>query len=385
VVMAVAIAVGGLATAALAVSTSWSTPANLSATGQTANNPHITVDASGRATAIWAHWNGANNIMQASSSLNGATWSTPANLSATGYDANSPEITVDGSGLATAVWYIAVGGNNIVQASTSLNGATWSTPANLSATGYDAYLPQITVAGSGLTTAVWFRRDGANNTIVQASTSLNGVTWSTPANLSAAGRDADRPQITVNGTGLATAVWHRSDGANTIVQASTSLNGGAWSTVANLSAAGQGASNAQITVDGSGLATAVWTRSDGVNYIVQASTSLNGATWSTVADVSVAGVYTSGPQISVNGTGLATAVWHRSDGANTIVQASFFDSGVPVTPPATTSPTTAPATAVIPPELAATGVGPGAVALTGFFALSAMLAGIGMIQTRRTR
>ena len=314
-ILAVLIAVGGAATAALAVSTSWSAPADLSAAGQ---------------------------------------------------NAFAPQVTVDGSGLATAVWVRSDGSNTIVQASTSLNGAAWSTPAYLSAAGQNAFVPQVTVDGSGLATAVWYRSDGSNN-IVQASTSLNGAPWSTPADLSAAGQNAFAPQVTVDGSGLATAVWDRSDGSNFIVQASTSLNGAPWSTPADLSVAGQNASVPQVTVDGSGLATAVWYRYDGSNNIVQASTSLNGAPWSTPANLSVAGQDAFVPQVTVDGSGLATAVWYGSDGSNDIVQASFFDSRVPIAHPV----------------LAATGVDTATVALTSIFALLAMFTGIGMIRIRR--
>ena len=140
-----------------------------------------------------------------------------------------------------------------------------------------------------------------------------------------------------------------------------------WSAPADLSAAGQGAFDPQVTVDGSGLATAVWYRYDGSNYIVQASTSLNGAPWSTPANLSVAGQDAFDPQVTVDGSGFATAVWYRFDGSNFIVQASFFDSRVPIAHPV----------------LAATGVDTATVALTSIFALLAMFTGIGMIRIRR--
>ena len=137
---------------------------------------------------------------------------------------------------------------------------------------------------SGRATAVWEGNDGSHN-IVQGSTSLNGAAWSTPVNLSTAGQDANSQQITADGSGLATAVWQRFDGTNDVVQASTSLNGAAWSTPVDLSTAGQGASLPQITTDGSGFATAVWLEFDGTNDIVQASFFDSRAENSTFADV----------------------------------------------------------------------------------------------------
>ena len=194
-VLAVAIVVGGAATAALAVSTAWSTlPANLSVASQSADDPQVTVDGSGLATAVWSRYDGSNNIVQASTSLNGAPWSTPADLSATGQHAFEPQITVDGSGLATAVWRRYDGINNIVQARTSLNGAAWSTPANLSATGQTAYAPQVTVDGLGFATAVWIRFNGSNF-IVQASFFDNRVSI-TPAALAATGVDTATVALT---------------------------------------------------------------------------------------------------------------------------------------------------------------------------------------------
>ena len=151
------------------------------------------------------------------------SWSTPADLSATGRDASEPQVTVSSTGLATAVWYSNDGSNNIIQSSTSLNGAAWSTPANLSVIGQYAYNPQVTVSSTGLATAVWYSNDGSND-IIQSSRSQSGGDWSTPADLSATGRNAYGPQVTVSSTGLATAVWYRYDGSNNIIQSSTLYN-----------------------------------------------------------------------------------------------------------------------------------------------------------------
>jgi hypothetical protein len=325
-VLAVLFAVGGAATTALAVSTTWSAPASLSAAGGSAGSPQVVVDGSGRATAVWTRFDGSNEIVQASTSLNGAAWSAPVDLSTTAQSSGSPQVTVDGSGLATAVWIHVDGTNGIVQASTSLNGAAWSTPVDLSTAGQDTYFPQVTVDGSGRATAVWERVDGSN-TIVQASTSLNGAAWSAPANVSVTGQNAFEPQVTVDGSGRATAVWIHVDGSNGIVQASTSLNGAAWSTPVDVSAAGQNADSPQVTVDGLGRATALWDHFDGTNGIVQASTSLNGAAWSTPVTLSGAGQNAQDLQVTADGSGLATAVWHRFDGSNYAVQASTSLNG----------------------------------------------------------
>jgi hypothetical protein len=305
----------------------WSTPADLSAIGQNAYAPQVTVSSTGLATAVWAGSNGSHYIIQSSTSQNGGAWSTPVDLSLTGGDAGSPQVTVSSTGLATAVWARSDGSDDIIQSSTSLNGGAWSTPVDLSLTGGDAYDPQVTVSSTGLATAVWYRYDGSDDDIIQSSTSQNGGAWSTPANLSATNGDANDPQVTVSSTGLATAVWSRWNGSNDIIQSSTSLNGGAWSTPANLSATNGDAYDPQVTVSSTGLATAVWYRYDGNNDIIQSSTSLNGGAWSTPANLSATNGDAYEPRVTVSSTGLATAVWFRWDGSNDIIQSSTSQNG----------------------------------------------------------
>ena len=47
-----------------------------------------------------------------------------------------------------------------------------------------------------------------------------GAGWTAPKELSAAGQTSLEPQIAVDSSGVVTAVWERSDGSNYIVQAS---------------------------------------------------------------------------------------------------------------------------------------------------------------------
>ena len=95
--------------------------------------------------------------------------------------------------------------------------------------------------------------------------------WLAPQDLSAAGQDAYDPQVAVDGQGNAIAVWSRFDGTNFIVQAAVRAAGGSFGAPQDLSAAGQDAHVPEAAVDGQGNAIAVWSRSNGTNYIVQAA------------------------------------------------------------------------------------------------------------------
>ena len=328
----------------------WSTPTvDLSATGQNALNPQLTVDSTGLVTAVWDRSNGSHTIIQSSTSQSGGAWSTTADLSATLASAIDPQLTVDSNGLVTAIWTRFSGSNDIIQSRTSQSGGAWSTTADLSATGRNAAEPQVTVSSTGLFTAIWRRYDGSKE-IIQSSTSLNGGAWSATADLSATGGNAREPQVRVSSTGLVTAIWRRYDGDADIIQSSTSQNGGAWSTPANLSLTGGGSSQPQLTVSSTGLVTAVWPRYNGSRYIIQSSTSQSGGAWSTPVDLSATGGDALGPQVTVSSSGLFTAVWYRSNGIVTFIQSSTLGNLN-----STTAPPITPATTPITPTLAATG------------------------------
>ena len=112
--------------------------------------------------------------------------------------------------------------------------------------------------------------------------------WDAPITLSLLGGTAAKPQLVTDGTTI-TATWESSDGSTFRIQASSSTDGGTtWSTPADLSAAGQGAFYPQLVTDGTTI-TATWQRVDGSGFRIQASSSTDGGTtWSTPADLSAA-------------------------------------------------------------------------------------------------
>ena len=203
----------------------------------------------------------------------------------------------------------------------------WQLPAvNLSAPDRDAYVPQIAIAPDGSATVVWEAYDGLDY-VIQASTRPPGGPFGAPVNLSTPGQDADDSRIATAPDGTATAVWSRSNGANAIIQASTRPPGGSFGAPVNLSAAGQNAVNAKIAVAPDGTATVVWQRESGLNLVVQAATRPPGGSFGAPVTISALAPNASHPQIAVASDGAATVVWERYDGANYVVQAVLRPSG----------------------------------------------------------
>jgi hypothetical protein len=322
VIATLALALGVAAQGALGAG--WTTPEGLSVAGGNATGPQVAVDSSGVVTAVWYRSNGSNDIIQASR-FSGGSWQSPVDLSASGQNASGPQLAVDSSGVVTAVWYRYDGSNNPIIQASRFSGGSWSSPVNLSASGQNAYAPQVAVDSSGVVTAVWFRSNGSN-TLIQASR-FSGGSWSSPVNLSASGQNAFYPHLAVDSSGVVTAVWYRSNGSNDIIQASR-FSGGSWSSSpVNLSASGQNAYFPQLAVDSSGVVTAVWYRSNGSNTVIQASRFSGGSWSSSPVNLSASGQSAFYPHLAVDSSGVVTAVWYRSNGSNTVIQASRFSGG----------------------------------------------------------
>ena len=318
------------ATRAAGAST-FSTPRDVSAAGSL-DDPQIAVGPDGTTTITWWRYSGSGGYMvQAATRAAGATtFSAPIDLSAPGGDANDPQVATGPDGTTTITWSRSDSSHFIVQAATRAAGATaFSAPSDLSASGQDAYHPQVATGPDGATTITWQRRDGSNWIVQAARHAAGATTFGTPSDLSATGHDANFPQVATGPDGTTTITWTRNNGTNDIVQTATrAANAIFFSMPDDLSAPLQNAYSPQVATGPDGTTTITWARSNGTNDIVQAATRAAGApTFSAPSDLSAPLQTASSPQMTVGPDGTTTITWARSNGSNTIVQA------VTATPP----------------------------------------------------
>ncbi len=245
-------------------------------------------------------------------------------------DGYGEQVAVGVDGATTVVWQRNNGSNWIVQARTRPAGSgTFGAVVDLSAAGQNADYPQVAVAVDGATTVVWRRSIGVNS-IIQARTRPAGSgTFGAAEDLSALGGDVGSAQVAVAVDGATTVVWNRWNGSNSIVQASTRPAGlGTFAAVEDLSAPEQNAYGAQVAVAVDGATTVVWYRNNGSHNIVRARTRPAGSgTFAAIEDLSALGEDASDPQVAVAVDGATTVVWYRSNGVNNIVQASTRPAG----------------------------------------------------------
>jgi len=304
----------------------WTAPTPRSAVG--ARDPRLAISDNGQVLALaWTQQKvtPATTVVQfVLSTDGGTTWTSPKDLSNDGQNAERPVVAVSSSGSAIAfTWEWFDGSHTIAQTQYSTNGGANWTAADLTAAGQNANNPEVAVNSDGSTIAYTWQRSNGSNNIVQtrelASAGLGTIT-----DLSAAGGDATAPQLAVNADANTIAyTWLRSNGSNTVVQGRYRGKSGAWTTV-DLSATGQDASHPRVAVGPDGKAIAfAWQRSNGSNSIVQTRYTTNATKEWTNADLSATGQNASLPQVVASEGKTIAYTWQRSDGSNNIIQTNY--------------------------------------------------------------
>src|SRR5436190_5829878 len=205
---------------------------------------------------------------------------------------------------------------------------TFLSAVNISNAGQDGFEPQVAVDQSGNAIAVWTRSDGTNFRIESSSRTPTGA-WSSPQTISDANQSASSPQLSLDPSGNAVAVWTRNDGTNLRIQASYRPAGAASTfqmPATTVSASGADASAPAVSMDNSGDALVAWQRTDGINLRIQAAIRSPGAggSFGAISTLSSAGQDGFEPQVAAgpNVDNDGAVVWTRSDGTNLRVQSS---------------------------------------------------------------
>ncbi len=186
---------------------------------------------------------------------------------------------------------------------------TWQfPPTDLSPYGDLAAEPLVVVNPAGDATAIWRNSGGGAPSLVRERLWTAGA-WSAETALSAPPENAFALALAANASGVAAAVWTRSDGANARVQVASRV-GGAWGTPYTVSDPGHETQHPAVAVDASGVTTVAWLNDDGGQDVVQWSRNAGG-TWSAPVDLSLSGASAQNVSLIVDSSGVVTAMWSR--------------------------------------------------------------------------
>ena len=311
----------------------WSKPFTLSQTGLFAAEPEIMVNENGTIIAVWSINNGTNFVIQASRSTDGGrTWTNPQDLSETiaGEDARNPRLAINDNDAAIVIWEKRVGANIRVQRSYSTNGGvSWSSPpVEISPPG-DADSTKLVFNNNGNAVAVWRLLSGGIYETEVSRSPDNGNNWSTTT-LSPIGITTENPDVCLNNSDEAIAIWEQTVGLDVLIRERHSANAGvSWTPVTDISPAGDDYTQGKIALNENSVGIVVWKiMSAGIQTVQMRNTLDAGVSWKPVQDLSVSqvGLYT--PFITINNSNHAVAFWTRNISGNPIPETSYTkDSG----------------------------------------------------------
>jgi hypothetical protein len=313
----------------------WKGAAPIESSTSTTRSPDIAYAANDQAMAVWLQRDAAvDNVWARRYDATTGTWGTAVLIETddTG-DAYHPKVAFDASGNGMMVWYQFDGLNTSIWASRFTNATQiWSaaTLIETSSAG-NAVAPQVAFDASGNALAVWHQSDGTRDNIwanrFNAGTGLWGTAELIETN-NAGG--ASSPQIAFDASGNALAVWDQSDGTRDNIWANR-YNGstGLWGTAALIENIATGnAGDPQPAFDGAGNAFVVWQQSDGTRNNIwanryNATTGLWGTPGLLESDNTGPANF---PQIAMDSSGFAWAVWQQSDGTRTNIWANRYNA-----------------------------------------------------------
>ncbi|HMI98544.1 MAG TPA: PASTA domain-containing protein [Gaiellaceae bacterium] len=292
-----------------------------------ATDPQVALDPAGDAVVVWVRSDGSNSRVQAATRAAGGPWGPPQDLFAVGQFGGGPQVALDAGGNAVVVWVRSDGSSPSVQATVRPAGGTWATPQDLSAAGLHAYAPDLGVNAAGDAVVVWESSDSQNGSraVVQGAVRPAGGMWSPPEDISVG--DSSDPQVALDSAGNAIAAWEDFPGGGSPVEAAVRPAGGAWGDPEVVSAQDDLAIRPRIALDSAGNAVALWTRLELSGWSVRAAARLSGGSWGAPQDLSASGEFAFLPELALNPAGDAVAVWSRFAESSEVVQAATRSAG----------------------------------------------------------
>ena len=239
-------------------------------------------NSSGRLVAVGYRASTSSPFYQvpiSSYSDNGTTWSTPATMGSpsSGYY-YFYDVTCTSANLYVAVGYFTTtGSDGYACFSTSTDGATWTTPAQMGPGASAKYqMWGVTTNSSGTLVATGYGDFGVTGTLAIQSSSTNGTTWTTPTNVNGTTTFSMMRRAGCNTSGRFIIVGR---GAGGPPASSYSDNGTSWTTPANIGSINGTLFNVVCSSSGRWVAVGS-TNLNGSNGIAIYATSTDGVTWS---------------------------------------------------------------------------------------------------------
>jgi hypothetical protein len=302
----------------------------------TSANPQIAVDPSGNALAVWQQLNGMRTDIYSNRYTAGSGWGATPTLIGTGDfgDESNPQIAMDADGNALVVYQKVDASCCRIYAVRYTLGSGWDPPEAIVGMGVQqAMNPQVVIDANGNGIAVWAAGTMPAGIYSSRFTPGAGVGWSMaePIKDFMMGGSAGQPQVAVDADGNALAVWVQqstSGPAGSLIYSNRYTPGSGWATEQQIGTIDS--ASPQIAIDASGNGLAVWAQQDGMSANIRFNRYTAGMGWGMEDQVVMndTGGGFSDPQIAMDADGNVLAVWYQSDRTTTNVKASHYTPGM---------------------------------------------------------
>lgn len=288
--------------------------------------PRVAMDSQGKAIVVW-HQDGH---VYASRFDPSEGWGTPSAINTgPGRAYGGLRVAVAPQGSAVATWRQLEGNQYHLYANQFDPATGWATATRIDAGPTSAYSPQVALDGSGNAFAVWQEPEG-----IYANRFIAGLGWGSAVAISANAESPDNPRVAVDPDGSAIAVWHNWDGARHWIQASRFVPSRGWSIPTAIDS-GNGGDLLRAAIDSSGNAMVLWVGpSPSGRVFVNRFTVEYG--WSQPDIIDTGPLFVDGPQIATNARGDTISTWIEwtRDGcaisANRFLPASGWQDGASI-------------------------------------------------------
>lgn len=314
-----------------AATQTWSTAVMIESSTYYSQEPQVAMDSTGNAVAIWTQGAAVGNHMWANTyDAATETWGTAVQIETNASSSTRPQLSMNATGQAVCVWeedYTNLWANRYDPVT-----KTWGTEVEIDDISDPALQPQVAVDGSGNAVVVFIQSVGGSYNIMANNYNAATHTWGTSVLIETEDLGiALNPQIGMDGTGDAVSIWQQFDGIRYNIWANTySATTKTWGTAAKIETSDETTNYQQLAVNASGDAVAVWLFDDAVTgrNKAYANTYHKATGWGTATRIEADSTATSSnlrdPQVAIDASGNAVAVWTWY---NVSIRANTYDAG----------------------------------------------------------
>ncbi len=316
-----------LRSSTLAVGSTWTPAVDVSRPGEEPSYFEVAVDSAGEAVVSYDdHFEVMSYRVRVTTRQQGGAWAEPITISAAGEQAEVPVLSVGSGGDIAVLWVL----NDGVRAVEHPAGGGWTEPVFIVKGENNFFVPAVAVAPDGEAVAVWRNAINGVGAVVESATETGGV-WSEPVELGVGFFYSQAPRVAVDG-GEAVALWERRREPEPVeVVAATKPKGGAWSAPTELSHSGEDGALPSLAISPAGQAVAAWTTGEMDERAIHASVRAPGAGWGAPTDLTAPGDSTN-PTVAADARGDAVMTWEAEASAGAPVrsiEAAGYDGAGP--------------------------------------------------------